>query len=238
MLGTIVNTIAVAVGGLVGLLFKNKINQRYANIVMKGIGLCIFAIGITSIIKTQMLLVMVLSMVIGSLIGEAVNIHRGIEKLAVSLNKIFKTGSEGASRFAEGFMGAALLFCIGSMTIMGCLESGINHDHTILFSKSLIDLVSAITLAAAMGIGVPFAALFVLVFQGALTLLAGLLQGVLSPTVVTEMSAVGGLLLVALGLNLVDITERKFTVANFLPAVFMPIWIVPLANKLGAVLPF
>lgn len=238
MLGTIVNTVAVLIGGLLGLLFKNKINQRYANIVMKGIGLCIFAIGITSIIKTEMLLVMVLSMVIGSVIGEAININRCIEHLAKSLNRVFKTGSDGASRFAEGFMGAALLFCIGSMTIMGCLESGINHDHTILYSKSLIDLVSAITLAAAMGIGVPFAALFVLVFQGALTLLAGLLQGVLSPDVVREMSAVGGLLLVALGLNLVDITDRKFVVANFLPAVFMPIWIVPLANKLGAVLPF
>lgn len=238
MLGTIVNTVAVLIGGLLGLLFKNKINQRYANIVMKGIGLCIFAIGITSIIKTEMLLVMVLSMVIGSVIGEAINVNRCIEHLAKSLNRVFKTGSDGASRFAEGFMGAALLFCIGSMTIMGCLESGINHDHTILYSKSLIDLVSAITLAAAMGIGVPFAALFVLVFQGALTLLAGLLQGVLSPDVVREMSAVGGLLLVALGLNLVDITDRKFVVANFLPAVFMPIWIVPLANKLGAVLPF
>lgn len=236
MLGTIVNTAAVLIGGLLGLLFKNKINKRYADIVMKAIGLCVMVIGVKSVIQTEYLLVLVLSMVIGSLLGEIINIDRGIGKLATLLNRLFKTGTDGASRFTEGFMGASVLFCIGSMTIMGCLEAGINHNNTILFSKSLIDFVSAITLSAAMGVGVVFSAVFVLIFQGIITLLASLLQGALSAGVVVEMSAVGGILLIALAFNLINISDRKLPVANFLPAIFMPIWLVPLAAYLSGLM--
>ena len=132
-------------------------------------------------------------------------------------------GKAGGSRFTEGFVSASILFCIGSMTIMGSLEAGIRHDYSIIYAKSMMDFVSSMAFGAAMGFGVTCSALFVLVFQGVLTLLAGVIGSALSEAAVTEMSAVGGVILIGMALNMLECTNRRIRVANMLPAIFLPI---------------
>jgi len=137
--------------------------------------------------------------------------------------------SEG-SRFTEGFVTATILFCVGSMAIMGSLEAGINGDYTIILSKSILDGLTSISFAAAMGAGVMFSAGIILIYQGGLTLLASALAPVLSAEVVTEMSAVGGVLLIGIAINMLDLGKNKIRAANMLPAIFLPIAYMPFAN--------
>ncbi|MBR6506075.1 MAG: DUF554 domain-containing protein, partial [Clostridia bacterium] len=145
-------------------------------------------------------------------------------------------GKSAENRFTEGFVTACIVFCVGSMTIMGSFEAGINGNNSIIYAKSALDFVSSMMFAAAMGMGVPFAALFVLVFQGALTLLAGVLAPFLSAAVVTEMSAVGGVILFGMGVNMLELSPRRIKVANMLPAIFLPIAYVPLSNWIATLL--
>ena len=169
-------------------------------------------------------------MALGTVIGELLHIDDGIEGAGDFIKSKLLKGRVGESRFTEGFVTACIVFCVGSMTIMGSFEAGINGDNSIIYAKSALDFVSSMMFAAAMGVGVPFAALFVLVFQGALTLLAGALAPVLAPAVVTEMSAVGGVILIGMGINMLELREERIKIANMLPAVFLPIAYVPLAE--------
>lgn len=231
MPAVLVNTATVLVGSLIGILFRNRLRESLRNAVMKALGLCTILIGISSAIATQNLLCVILCMVVGTVIGELLKIDDGIEHAGDAIKaKLLKGKGSSESRsmenFTDGFVSASILFCIGSMTIMGSLEAGIRHDYSIIYAKSMMDFVSSMAFGAAMGFGVTCSAAFVLVFQGALTLLAGVLGSALSEAAVTEMSAVGGVILLGMALNLLECSRERIKVANMLPAIFLPIlWV-------------
>ncbi|MBR3556853.1 MAG: DUF554 domain-containing protein [Oscillospiraceae bacterium] len=218
MIGTLVNTLAAVVGGLLGSLLKKGIPERFADLVQKGLALCILYIGIKGSLVGTNTLVTILSMVLGAILGELLNIDGAIERLGAWAQRKL---SRGGSRLGEGFVTASLLFCVGSMAVVGSLQSGLTGNHETIFTKSMLDFVSAIILASSLGLGVCLSGVFVLVYQGAIVLLARWAAPVLSDYVVAEMSCAGSLLIVALGLNMLGIVKLK--VANLLPAMFLPI---------------
>ena len=218
MIGAIVNTLAAVVGGLLGSLLKKGIPERFADLVQKGLALCVLYIGIKGSLVGTNTLVTILSLVLGAILGELMNIDGAIERLGAWAQRKL---SKGGSRLGEGFVTASLLFCVGSMAVVGSLQSGLTGNHETIFTKSMLDFVSAIILASSLGLGVCLSGVFVLVYQGAIVLLARWAAPVLSDYVVAEMSCAGSLLIVALGLNMLGITKLK--VANLLPAMFLPI---------------
>lgn len=218
MLGTLVNFSAIIIGSIIGILFKNGIPEKVSNTIMQGLSLCIVFIGISGAIKGSNILLIIISMVIGSLIGELIDLDNLLQKLGDKLEEKFK--GKGI-KISEGFVTASLLFCVGSMAIVGSLQSGLEGNHTILFAKSMLDGISSIIFASSLGIGVMLSSFSVLIYQGAITLAASSLKGILIQSVVTDMTAVGSLLIIGLGFNMLNITKIK--VANLLPAVFIPI---------------
>jgi len=232
MIASVLNAVLVAAGSTVGLLFRKKIKESYSRAIMTGLALCVLLIGVRSALETENVLCVILCLVFGILIGEALRIEDRLDALGEKLKTRFSRG--GGGRFTEGFMTATLLFCVGSMAIMGSLEAGIRGDYSIILSKSVIDCITAVTLSAAMGAGVFFSSLCILLYQGLITLLAIWVGPFLPGPVVTEMSAVGGLLIVGLGLNMLGILgERRVRAGNMLPAIFLPILYIPLANFLA-----
>lgn len=223
MIAVLVNTATVLLGSALGLLFRNKINEKLTKAVISALALVTILIGLQSALETADVLCVIICMAVGTLIGELWRIDDGIEGAGDFLKSKLLRGRVRENRFTEGFVTACIVFCVGSMTIMGSFEAGINGNNSIIYAKSALDFVSSMMFAAAMGMGVPFAALFVLVFQGALTLLAGVLSPLLSAAVVCEMSAVGGVILVGMGINMLELSERRIKVANMLPAIFLPI---------------
>ena len=218
MIGTFVNNLAAVVGGLLGTLLKKGIPERFADLVQKGLALCVLYIGIKGSLVGTNTLVTILSLVLGAILGELLNIDGGIERLgAWAQRKLSKEGS----RLGEGFVTASLLFCVGSMSVVGSLQSGLTGNHETIFTKSMLDFVSAIILGSSLGLGVCLSGAFVLVYQGAIVLLARWAAPILSDYVVAEMSCAGSLLIVALGLNMLGVTKLK--VGNLLPAMFLPI---------------
>lgn len=233
MPAVLVNTATVLAGSLIGILFRNRLKESLRNAVMKALGLCTLLIGISSAIATQELLCVILCMVAGTVIGELLKIDDGIEHAGDAIKAKLMKGSSSGNRsmenFTDGFVSASILFCIGSMTIMGSLDAGIRHDYSIIYAKSMMDFVSSMAFGAAMGFGVTCSAAFVFVFQGALTMLAGVLGSALSEAAVTEMSAVGGVILMGMALNLLECSRERIKVANMLPAIFLPIlWVAVL----------
>lgn len=218
MIGAIVNTLAAVVGGLLGSLLKKGIPERFADLVQKGLALCVLYIGIKGSLVGTNTLVTILSLVLGAILGELLNIDGAIERLGAWAQRKL---SKGGSRLGEGFVTASLLFCVGSMAVVGSLQSGLTGNHETIFTKSMLDFVSAIILASTLGLGVCLSGAFVLVYQGAIVLLARWAAPILSDYVVAEMSCAGSLLIVALGLNMLGIAKLK--VANLLPAMFLPI---------------
>ena len=217
MLGTIVNAAAVLAGCTVGLFLKGGIPKRFNDIIMKALGLSVLYIGIAGSIKCTDTLLLIISLIIGAALGEALNIDQRLNNLGQWVESKFKK-SEGG--IAEGFVSASLLFCVGSMAIVGSIQSGMQGNHEMLFVKSMLDGITSIIYASTMGIGVAFSALAVFVYQGIITLASGLLGTLLLETQITNIGAIGSVLIIALGLNLLEITKLK--VANFLPAVFVP----------------
>lgn len=220
MLGTVVNTIAVLVGASIGLLIKKGIPKRIGDSLMKALGLCTIYIGISGAFKGENTLVMIISMVLGTLIGEAVDIDKHVNSGVRKLENKFSKG-KGENTIAQGFITASLLFCIGSMTIVGAMNAGLLGDNTMLYTKSTLDFCSSIIFGSTLGIGVLFAGGFVLVYQGGLTLLAIAAAPLLSTTVINEMTCVGSLVIIATGLNLLGVTKLKLM--NYIPAMFLPI---------------
>ena len=220
MIGTIVNTLAVVVGGFLGLLLKRGIPQRLSDIVNKALGLCVLYIGIKGCLDGTNTLVTILSMVIGAAIGQLLDLDKQINRLGDWAQSRFRP-KDGKVSVAQGFVTASLLFCVGSMTVVGSLQSGLTGNHEMIFTKSALDFVSALLLASSLGIGVLLSGAFVLVFQGAIVLLARWVEPLLSSYAVAEMSCVGALLIIALSLNMLGITKLK--VANLMPAVFLPL---------------
>lgn len=220
MLGTIVNIAAILLGGSIGLLLKKGLPQRISDTIMGGVGLIVLYIGVSGSLVGEKTLVAILSIVIGGALGAWINIDRGLSRLGDYAQKKLSGGHAG-NTFAEGFVSASLLFCVGAMAVVGSLESGLAGKHEILFAKSLIDGVTAIVFASTLGPGVLLSAAAVLVYQGGITLLAQALAPVLSEAVVNEMSCVGSLLIIGIALNVLNLTKLKL--ANYLPAIFLPI---------------
>lgn len=219
--GVLVNTLTVIIGSSVGLLLKKQIPEKLTGAVMTAIGLCTVAIGITGIIKGENQLVMIISLVLGAIVGTLIDIDGKLSKLGDKLQKKNKKENAENSTFSQGFVTASLLFCVGAMTIVGSMNAGISGDNQMLYTKSVLDLISSSMLAASLGIGVMCAAGFVFVFQGALVALSMGLGSFLSDFAVAELICAGSVMITALGLNLLNITKIK--VANLLPGlVFVP----------------
>ncbi len=219
MLGVLVNTATVIIGSLIGLIFNKSIPERITKAAMTAIGLCTVYIGISSVLECNDTLSLIISVVLGSIIGTLLKIDSGINKLGELVTRKFSKSGQKSS-VAEGFITACLLFCIGAMTITGSIEAGLNNNNEILFTKSLLDFISSMMLSVSLGVGVIFAAAFVLVFQGGLVLCSQLLSGFLTDAAtVTAITSTGGLLIFALGLNILGITKIK--VADGLPSIIL-----------------
>lgn len=233
MLGTIVNTVAVIIGAFIGILLKKGLPEKMADTLMKGLGLCTLFLGISGSLKGQDSMVLIVSMVLGTIIGEGIDLEDKVNKLGQWVEKKFsgKKGSDNKVSIAEGFVTASLLFCVGAMTIVGSLQSGLQGNHEMLFNKSMLDFVAAIIFASSLGIGVAFASVFVFVYQGAITLLAQWVAPFLNDTVINEMTCVGSVIIIGLALNMLGIT--KLRVMNYVPAIFIPIVLVPLLAMIG-----
>ena len=213
MIGTLVNTAAVIVGGAIGLLLKKNMPQRITTIYFQAVGLFTLAIGISMVVKMDHILIVVASMALGSLLGEWLNIEAGAEKLSEYLKKKFRIGSD---KFSEGLITAFLLFCIGSMTILGTIQEGTGGSFDLLFTKSLMDFFSTILLASAFGFGVIISAIPLFIFQTILTLIAMYAGRFFTPEIIQGLTSVGGILLVGLGINILEI--KKLRIMNMLPA--------------------
>lgn len=228
MLGVLVNTATVLLGSTLGLIFKKGIPQRLSQAIMQALGLCVVFIGVSGTLEGENALVLILSMILGTLVGTLLDIDGAFTRLGALVEKKFSRPGENAS-LAQGFVTASLLFCVGAMAVVGSLNAGLRSDHEMLLTKSLLDLISSCMLAATLGLGVTFAAATVFVYQGAIVLLAQFLAPLLSQAAIAEMTCAGSLMILALGLNMLEVTKLK--VANFLPGlVFAPVftWLLSL----------
>ncbi|MBR4861690.1 MAG: DUF554 domain-containing protein [Firmicutes bacterium] len=221
MFGVLVNVATVLIGSTIGLLFRKMIPQNATDFVMKGIGLCTIYIGIDGALTGENTLITIISIAVGALIGELADLDKHLNHFAGKLEDRFKNKDGSGPSIAEGFVTASLVFCVGAMTIVGSLQSGLTGDHTMLITKATLDLVSSLIFAASLGVGVMMAAAFVLVFQGGIVLIAQAAAPFLTDYVIGEMTCVGSILIMALGMNIIGVTN--FKVMNYLPAIFLPI---------------
>ena len=235
MPATFINIALVLAGSAAGLLFRGLISQRLMTILTHALGLCVLGIGVSSLLSTRNTLCLIVCMVMGAVLGNAVDIERRLEGAGERIRRRL-AGRGDNGRFTQGFVSASLLFCVGAMAITGSIEAGLNRNYAILISKGVIDGVTSVSFAAAMGIGVAFSVLPLLVYQGGITLLAGWIGPYLPEAVVTEMTAAGGALIVAIALNMLELPRERIQVGNLLPAMFLPIAYVPLAQWLGGLM--
>lgn len=221
MWGTLINVGAIIVGSIIGLLFHSNIPKKYITIIFQGIGLFTLFVGVAMALKTENYLVLVFSVVLGAVLGTWWNIELRIQGFSDWTKKKVKSNN---SKFSEGMISAFLLYCMGSMTILGAFEEGLGNAPNLLLAKSLMDGISSIALTAGLGIGVMFSVVPLLIYQGGLTLFASLLNDKMNEVMINELSAVGGLLLIGMGLNILDITKIK--VINMLPALIVVVILV------------
>lgn len=221
MLGTIVNAVAIIAGSLLGLLFSKGIPENYKEIILSGVGLSVILIGIRSALVSDNLMIIIFSVILGALLGEGLKIEKKLENLGAFLESKVTAKSDDSKSFARGFVTASLVFCVGSMAIVGSLESGLTGNHQTLFAKSVLDGVTSIIFASAMGLGVMFSSLAVLIYQGILTITAVFMKSFLVPETIQQMTSVGGLLIMAIGLNMLKVTAIR--VGNLIPAIFLPL---------------
>ena len=230
MLGVIINTIAVIAGSLIGIVIKRGISEALSDAVMKALGLCTMVIGISGAASGGDPLIMILSMTAGVIIGTKLDIDGRMTRFSDRLEQRLNTGDD--SGFSQAFLSATLFCCVGAMAIVGSFNAGLTGDYEILFTKSILDFITCIMLAGAMGIGVLFAAVPLFVYQGSLVLLSHLLQSILTDqALITQINCVGSLLIISIGLNILGITKIK--VADLLPALLF----VPLMYTLIGFLP-
>ena len=229
MIGTLINVAAIVVGSALGLLLKKRFRQNVADVVMQGLGLCVTLIGLSGALKTDNVLLMILSVVVGGVIGALIGIGKHLNDLGeFAQRKLVRADQQDGNTFAKAFVTASLVFCVGAMAVVGALDSGIRGDHSTLIAKSALDGVASIVFASALGPGVMLSALPVLVYQGSIALLGNLIAPLLGDTVVREMSSVGGLLIVGIGLNM--LLKADIKVADLLPAVFIPFVYYPVVG--------
>jgi uncharacterized membrane protein YqgA involved in biofilm formation len=235
MLGPLVNALAVCVCALVGTFAARKIPTRFQEIVQKAVGLVVLYIGLKGAFDSHHTLLLIMSLVLGGVVGEALNIDKAMNSFGAWLGKrltgpkgspadkgqTVAAGSDANGKFSQGFVQATLIFCVGSMAIVGSLQSGMQGDNNMLFAKSVIDGTTAIVLSAMFGAGVIFSAIPVFVYEGAIALLAMFAGNYLSAETITEMSAAGSLTIAAIGFNFLGVSPIK--VANLIPAIFVPL---------------
>lgn len=223
MLAVLVNAVTVILGSILGMLLNKRLKEEYTKTIIACMGICTMVIGITGAIATSNIIIVIICLVLGTILGELLKLKKRLDGAGDWLKK--KVPQGGNSRFTEGFVTASLLFCVGSMSIMGSFDAGLRNDYDIIFAKSAMDGIMAVTFAATMGIGVAFSALTVIIYQGALTLLAGVIAPILSDPMIVEMSAVGGVMLIATGMNIIGLTKERIRVGNMLPALIFPaVW--------------
>ena len=219
MLGTLVNAAAIMAGGGAGLLLKKGISDNYKTTIMQAISLSVILVGVRSALNATDLLGVIVCMAVGSLLGEAIGIESRLDRLGVWAERRFSRTAGGT--FSKGFVTASLVFCVGSMAIVGALESGLSGNNATLYAKSLLDGITSVVFAATFGSGVILSALPVLLYQGAITLGASLLKSFLTAGVIAQMSGVGGLLIAAIGINMLQLARIR--IGNMLPAIFLPL---------------
>ena len=223
-LGTLANAAAIIVGSLLGLLIKNGISDRYEKMVFTSVGVAVMFIGIVGVVQNAgNSMMLVLSLIIGGLIGEALRLEEWMEGLGEKLKKrVIKEGdTESAPKFVEGFVSASILFVVGAMAIIGSINDGMNHDPSILYTKSILDGITSVILASSMGIGVAFSAMPILIYQGLITILASLVAPLFTETLLANISYVGNAVIFCIGFNF--LFPKKIKTANLFPALFMPI---------------
>lgn len=223
MFGTIVNALAVAIGAGLGIVFRKGIPERAKKTIMQGIGLAVLMVGFKMALKADNELIVIISLALGGLLGEILRLDYYLDAFAKKLEKFAGNSQTGQGNFVKGFVSASLIFCVGAMAIMGPLEAGLTNSYKILYVKSTLDFVTSMILASSLGIGVLFAALPVLIYQGLITLLASGLDKFLTDTVTLYMTATGGLLIVGIGINILELKE--INVANLLPAIFLAVFV-------------
>ena len=216
MIGTLLNAAAVVIGSIIGMFIKTKLPTKITDTTFQAIGLFTIMLGVTMAIKTNNFLIMVLSLVLGAIIGEYIDLEKRVDNFGLLLKKKIKTKND---RFSEGFVTAFLLYCMGSMTILGAIEEGLGGVPNLLITKSLMDGFGSIVLASTMGVGVLFSSIPLLLYQGGLTLFASQMQSFFSDVIITELSAVGGILLLGLGISMLHI--KKIKILNMLPSLII-----------------
>lgn len=230
MIGVWVNGLAVVVGGLLGGLLRGGMKEKYSQTINYGLALCVIIIGIGGALKTNEMLAMIISVVVGSALGELLRIEDGINRLGEWAQSKLSKGDTG---FAAGFVNASLLFCVGTMAVVGSLEAGLQNKPDTLLAKAALDGVFSIILASSFGPGVIFSAVPLTLYQGGIALLAGVLSPLLTDVLINEMSAVGSLLIIGIGINSMSITKERIRVGNMLPAIVIPCVYLPLMQLIG-----
>lgn len=217
--GPAVNAGVIVICALAGRFLIRHFPERFERIIRQGIALVLLYIGISGAMESRRVLVLVLSILCGALIGEALDIDRAMNRLGLWAER--RAGLSGGN-FSKGFVSASVLFCTGSMAIVGALNSGLAGDHEMLFVKSVLDGVITVVLAAQLGLGVLFSAAPVLLYEGSIALGASFLKDWLTPEMTAEMSAAGSLLIAAIGINFLGACPHEIKVTNLIPAIFMP----------------
>ena len=224
MLSAIVNALVVVIGSLIGMAFRKKLSKRYSKTITQGLGLCVIVIGVSTAMETANMIVVIVCVALGALIGTWIDIELRLEHMGNALQERFSKDDENGN-FAKGFVMASLMFCVGAMAIVGSMDSGLRGDHSTIYAKSVLDFITSIFFAGTYGLGVMASAVSVLLYQGAIVLLSGVIEPLLTAAVITEMSAVGGVLIIGVGMN---VLRREHTfVGNMLPAIILPALIMP-----------
>lgn len=222
MIGNILNAVAIVLGASLGLSFKKLILAKYSETIMNGLGIVAIIMGLGNAFESEQFLLVIVSLVLGSLTGEVVNIEGKLNRFGEYIGSKFqKEAGKKENSFSKGFITSSLIYSVGAMAIIGALESGLKGDHDMLYAKSMLDGITAIIFASTLGVGVLFSSVTVFLYQGAIILLAGYLKDFLVEALIVELTAVGGIMIIAIGLNILEL--KKIRVANMLPALLGPI---------------
>lgn len=223
MSGTILNALLVVVGSFLGLIVKEKLPSRYQVTIMQGLAIVIGIIGVQMAIKSDNIVVVIVSIAFGTLLGEILNLDLLMEKigayLAALIQKIFKNSDKKA--VGESFVTTTLIYCVGAMAVLGSIQEGLTGDGSLLYAKALIDGITSIFFASTLGIGVIFSAVSIFLYQGTITFMAGFFINILSEQVILEMTATGGVLIIGISLNMLKLSEIK--IANMLPSILLAV---------------
>ena len=225
MSGTIINSLLIAIGSMLGLLLKENLPKRYQTTVIHGLAMVIGVIGLQMALKSGNILIVIISVVLGALVGEFFKLDvlmaRVGDKLATFVGKFFKNND--SKSIGDGFVTASLIYCVGAMSVVGSIQEGLTGDASILYAKSLLDGITAIFFASSMGVGVAFSSVSVLLYQGIITIMAGFFTDILSEQVINEMTATGGVLIIGISLSMLKLVEVK--IANLLPAILFAVFL-------------